>query len=221
MLHRNSYRIDSFVSLIVLALRMRLLPLMLTFVIVLPVMLLIVHSGQLCHLLGSQHYHRLMCFLPLIAAISGNLGLQSSQLTTSAILNGKITTSTLRDWVRSECLVSVFLGVCMGGVMGMMTFVMFAQEPSTRRTDIVFAWVIGSAQTISSISAGCSGSISPVVLAWLLKNHGWFRSYKMDGLVERALQDIMTAMLIMTISYCSFAVFVAINGPLSSDQCIA
>jgi Mg/Co/Ni transporter MgtE len=203
------------------ALQTRLFPLLLTVAIEMPVVLLMVrNSGHMCRVLGRYHHQQLLSLMPLMAAISGNLGLQASQLTISAISHGQISASTLRDWIRSECLVSIWLGIGMGIGMGIVAFWCFRQDNSLG--DFVFAWVVGMAQAISAIAAGCSASMSPFMLAWLLQ-HSWWKfssSQTINGLVERALQDVTTALLTTTLCYSSFAILVALNGPEASDACL-
>ncbi|CAB9515798.1 magnesium transporter [Seminavis robusta] len=203
------------------ALQTRLLPLLLTGLIEIPVMLTLARSDRLCGVLG-RHYHELfLAFVPLLAAISGNMGLQSSQLTATAIVHGHVTSATLKDWVRSECSVSLLLGVGLGTVVGLASIVLFrdTKEHDDGRTNasLVFGLVLGLSQTVSAIAAGCSGSLSPVFLSWLLKGS---QGVEMNGVFERALQDVMSALLSSVICYILFALLVSpLEG--ASDGCVA
>eukprot|EP00434_Breviolum_minutum_P011017 symbB.v1.2.009719.t2/scaffold624.1/size179468/7 len=69
----------------------RTVALLVTLTVEIPVALIITGgSKELKELVGLQRYTLLMAFLPLTSAISGNVGLQASSLTTRAISHGKL-----------------------------------------------------------------------------------------------------------------------------------
>jgi hypothetical protein len=106
------------------------------------------------------------------------------------------------------------MGIC----VGVMALLCFGQD---NETNWGFVLVVGMSQAISAIAAGCSGSVSPVLLAWLLQHAKTLSSSQTNnGLVERAVQDVMTALLTTTLCYCSFAIVVFLNGTDASDACL-
>lgn len=67
-------------------------------------------SDRLCVLIGRKKYTTLIALLPLISAISGNVGLQASTLTTRAISHRQVTTMNYYRWLTKEIMAAVYLG---------------------------------------------------------------------------------------------------------------
>lgn len=67
-------------------------------------------SGQLCALIGRHKYTTLIAILPLISAISGNVGLQASTLTTRAISHDQVRLDNFAKWLRTEIISALYLG---------------------------------------------------------------------------------------------------------------
>jgi hypothetical protein len=191
----------------------RLLPLILTLVIEIPVMSMIYGgSDRLCALLGRQHQQLLMGFIPLIAAVSGNVSSQASSLTTRAISNGHVTAKSYHKWLINECKVAAMLGVAVGAVAGTLAF--FAS--ATR--NVPFAVTVAVAQTTSSTSAGCIGCIAPLVICFLLKRN----ANTVGGLVETAVQDVIASFITAVVSYYMLlAVVSPVEDPIDSCNSIA
>lgn len=192
----------------------RLLPLIVTCLIEIPVMRMISGgSDRLCILLGQQNQQLLIGFIPLIAAVSGSIGSQARSLTTKAINYGHISASAYTTWVLEECKVSACLGAFMGAIVGGLAF-SFASGSIFK--SIVFALVVAIAQTISAASAGCTGTIVPLLMHFVLKRHANIGS----GLVEAALQDVFSTFI--TVSFCYYLLRLLVS-PSSDpgDSCMA
>jgi hypothetical protein len=67
-------------------------------------------SERLCNLIGRWKYTTLISLLPIISAISGNVGLQASTLTTRAISHGHVRVENYADWLRKEITAAIYLG---------------------------------------------------------------------------------------------------------------
>jgi hypothetical protein len=67
-------------------------------------------SDRLCSLIGRWKYTTLVSLLPIISAISGNVGLQASTLTTRAISHGHVRVENYSEWLRKEVWAALYLG---------------------------------------------------------------------------------------------------------------
>jgi Mg/Co/Ni transporter MgtE len=82
-----------------------------TLILELPTMFIISGgSARLCGLIGRKKYTTLIALLPLISAISGNVGLQASTLTTRAISHLKVRVDNCLAWLCKEIVAAVYLG---------------------------------------------------------------------------------------------------------------
>ena len=85
--------------------------LIVTLVLELPTMFLISGgSDRLCNLIGRWKYTTLISLLPICSAISGNVGLQASTLTTRAISHNQVRVENYSSWLCKEVFAAVYLG---------------------------------------------------------------------------------------------------------------
>lgn len=196
----------------------RLVALLITLVIEIPVLFMITGgSDRLCKVIGRHRYQLLMAFLPLASAISGNCGLQGSSLTTRAISHSHVTKKTYMKWLRSEVEASCCLGVVMGFVIGISAY--FASN-----FDAAFGVTIGIGQFVSILTAGFTGTVAPLLFSFIFHRdsgkwsgevsssncHMHFDSFSHEGLtifcndsgpLETAIQDIMGSFAMIILSY--------------------
>ena len=71
---------------------------------------LIFELPTLFYLIGRKKYTTLISLLPLISAISGNVGLQASTLTTRAISHMQVRVDNYLAWLCKEIVAAVYLG---------------------------------------------------------------------------------------------------------------
>jgi hypothetical protein len=165
--------------------------LMVTFLFEIPVLLMITGgSDALCNLVGRTRYHLLIGFLPLTSAISGNVGLQASTLTTRAISHFHVTPDSYKPWFFTEVGAAAYLGIGMGLLLGSIAFVASGLDPA-------FAFTIFVAQFISIVTAGITGTFAPLMFSFIFKRD----SGKWGGPLETAIQDIVGSFAMVVISY--------------------
>jgi len=183
--------------------------LLVTMILEIPVLLMITGgSDALCQLIGRKRYHLLIGFLPLTSAISGNVGLQASTLTTRAISHSHVTSSEFMPWFWDEVGAAACLGVGMGVVLGSVAFVASGM-------DLSFALTIFVAQFISIVTAGVTGTFAPLLFSFFFHRD----SGKWGGPLETAIQDIVGSFAMVVISYHILLLF----GPHDidpSDMCV-
>merc|ERR1712217_73803 len=98
--------------------------LLVTLAVEVPVSLLIrTGSSSLVESIGLDRYTLLMAFLPLTSAISGNVGLQASTLTTRALASKHCTRTNLWKWFRTELAAAMFLAAGCGLAVFLLAFV--------------------------------------------------------------------------------------------------
>jgi Mg/Co/Ni transporter MgtE len=162
-----------------------------TLIFEIPVLLMISGgSDALCQLVGRTKYQLLMGFIPLTSAISGNVGLQASTLTTRAISHDHVTPSKYMPWFGREVGAACVLGLGMGTLLATIAF--FASM-----YDAAFALTIFVAQFISIVTAGCTGTFAPLLFSFIFRRD----SGKWGGPLETAIQDIVGSFAMVIISY--------------------
>ncbi|OEU10628.1 hypothetical protein FRACYDRAFT_247170 [Fragilariopsis cylindrus CCMP1102] len=166
-------------------------------------------SDQLCALIGRRRYTILISLLPITSAISGNVGLQASTLTTRAISHHQVRKDNFKSWLLKEMGAAVYIGVGMGLVVGTMAFVMGHQS-------FAFALTIFFAQFIGILTAGFTGTLAPLLFTFIFERD----SGKWGGPLETAVQDVVGSFAMIVISYRIMTFF----GPYdidANDMCVA
>lgn len=118
----------------------------------------------------------LASFMPVISAISGNVGLQAAAITVRALDTGQVT----NRWraVEKEMLTTLVMAAMLGAALGGVGFV-WARDP-------VFALVVAVALTCAMLTAGFMGTVIPV-----LSKHFGFDPATTAGPFETAFQDVI------------------------------
>jgi cation transporter-like permease len=188
----------------------RMLALAVTLIFELPTLFLISGgSDQLCDLIGHRRYLILISLLPITSAISGNVGLQASTLTTRAISHHQVRKDNFKFWLLKEMGAALYIGVGMGLVVGTMAFVMGHQS-------FAFGLTIFFAQFIGILTAGFTGTLAPLLFTFIFERD----SGKWGGPLETAVQDVVGSFAMIVISYRIMTFF----GPYdidASDMCVA
>jgi hypothetical protein len=169
----------------------RLFALTVTLIFEIPVLFMVAGgSDRLCYMIGRTKYQLLVGFLPLSSAISGNVGLQSSTLTTRAISHGQVRVENYSSWLLKEIGAAFYLGIGMGGLLGVIAYV-------ASGFSIAFGLTVMSAQFISILTAGCTGTFAPLIFTFIFEKD----SGKWGGPLETAVQDIVGSFAMVVISY--------------------
>jgi len=194
---------------LLLAFPERQFALLVTMLLEIPVLLMITGgSDALCELIGRSRYQLLIGFLPLTSAISGNVGLQASTLTTRAISHSHVTSTEFMPWFWDEVGAAALLGLGMGLILGSVAYVASGM-------DIAFGITIFVAQFISIVTAGITGTFAPLLFSFFFHRD----SGKWGGPLETAIQDIVGSFAMVVISY-HILVFLGPHEIDPSDMCI-
>jgi cation transporter-like permease len=168
----------------------RMFALIITLILEIPVLLMVSGgSDELCQLIGRRKYQLLIGFLPLTSAISGNVGLQSSTLTTRAISHAHVTVKDYWIWLSDEVSAALYLGVGMGFTLGLISF--------GASRDWAFSVTIFVAQILSIVTAGLTGTLAPLMFSFIFHRD----SGKWGGPLETAVQDIVGSFAMVIVSY--------------------
>jgi Mg/Co/Ni transporter MgtE len=175
-----------------------------------PVLLMITGgSDGLCQLIGRSRYQLLLGFLPLTSAISGNVGLQASTLTTRAISHNHVRADSYMPWFLREVGAAACLGIGMGTLLGSIAYLASSQ-------DYAFGVTIFVAQFFSIVTAGITGTFAPLLFSFIFKRD----SGKWGGPLETAIQDIIGSFAMVIVSYHILA-FLGPGEIDPSDRCFA
>lgn len=164
-------------------------------------------SDRLCTLIGRKKYTTLVSLLPLISAISGNVGLQASTLTTRAISHGQVRVDNYSIWLGKEILAAMYLGFAIGTVISIISF-------CSGGFSLPFAISIFTAQFIGILTAGCTGTLAPLLFTFIFQRD----SGKWGGPLETAVQDVVGSFAMIVVTYRIMLFF----GPFvlePSDMC--
>jgi cation transporter-like permease len=181
----------------------RFLVLTVTLLVEIPVLLMVSGgSDRLCWLIGRSKYQLLMGLLPLSSAISGNVGLQASTLTTRAVSHGHVTPNTYKTWLVKEIGAALFLGLGMGAFLGVIAYMMSG-------SNFAFGVTVMTAQFVSILTAGCTGTLAPLVFSFVFGRDAG----KWGGPLVTAIQDIIGSFAMVIMSYKILEFF----GPMDVD----
>jgi magnesium transporter len=120
----------------------------------------------------------LASFMPVISAISGNVGLQAAAIVVRGLDTGHVSMAHWGRQVAKELTTSLFLALACGAILGTVGAVWSGHPP--------FGAVIGIALTCSMLTAGLMGSVIPM----LSKRLG-FDPATTAGPFETAFQDVI------------------------------
>jgi magnesium transporter len=120
----------------------------------------------------------LASFMPVISAISGNVGLQAAAIVVRGLDTGHISLDNMGKAVRKELLTSLLMALVCGIILGLVGVIWSRHLP--------FGLVIGGAMTASMLTAGMMGTIIPM----FSKKLG-FDPAASAGPFETAFQDVI------------------------------
>lgn len=168
------------------ALPERYFALLVTLLVELPVAFIISGgSTELKAQIGIGRYTLLMAFLPLTSAISGNVGLQASTLTTRAISHGDCSRANWGRWLRTEMATAGLLALFVGLAVGLLALCWTAASIDVG-LDVGFALTVGVSQAFSVAIAGLTGTCAPLLFSFVFRRDAG----KWAGPLETAVQDI-------------------------------
>ena len=115
-------------------------------------------SGNIIGLFGDfiQEYILLITFIPLIAAMGGNVGVQSSAIIVQGLANNTIRDGGLLKRILKEIGLSLSIGIVLSIIIS--SFILWQNEP------IIYASIISTALTLVIVIAALIGTIVPLVL---------------------------------------------------------
>jgi len=164
-------------------------------------------SDRLCGLIGRMKYTALISLLPIISAVSGNVGLQASTLTTRAISHSQVCVDNYTAWLKKEITAAMYLGCALGFISSSIAFCMGGFH-------VPFAISIFIAQWIGIFTAGVTGTLAPILFALVFDRD----SGKWSGPLETAVQDVVGSFAMIVVTYWIMSLF----GPYDielNDMC--
>ena len=164
-------------------------------------------SDRLCGLIGRKKYTTLISLLPIISAVSGNVGLQASTLTTRAISHSQVCVDNYSAWLKKEVTAAMYVGCAMGLLSSGIAFGMGGWN-------VPFAVSIFTAQWIGIFTAGVTGTLAPLLFTFIFERD----SGKWGGPLETAVQDVVGSFAMIVVTYWIMSLF----GPYDlelTDMC--
>ena len=120
----------------------------------------------------------LASFMPVISAISGNVGLQAAAIVVRGLDTGHVTLANWSKSVRKELMTGIVLAIACGLVLGTVGAIWSKHLP--------FGLVVGGAMTCSMLTAGFMGTVIP-----MLSKRAGFDPATTAGPFETAFQDVI------------------------------
>jgi len=152
-------------------------------------------------------YPLLISFQPVISAISGNVGLQSSSIIVRNLALGINSETNFRQALLPEVKVGVLIAIFMACGVGSTALFWYAPVPRdalghTWSGAFVFALTIGLGVFVSMLIAAVSGTAAPLIS----KRFG-FDPSAMGGPMETAFQDIVGSTFLLALGACLLHAF--------------
>ncbi|MFN8663488.1 MAG: magnesium transporter [Thermomicrobiales bacterium] len=120
----------------------------------------------------------LASFMPVISAVSGNVGLQAAAIVVRGLDTGHVSLARWGAQVRKEMETALIMALVCGGLLGIVGAIWAGHLP--------FGLVIGIALTCSMMTAGFMGTVVP-----MLSKHFGFDPATTAGPFETAFQDVI------------------------------
>ena len=159
-------------------------------------------SDKVIENLGQSEYQLLVSFLPICMAVSGNVGSQASELTVRAIVQGNVDQKSYLLWILKEVGTSAYLGLAMSTLVSLLCI--FIGGFKWR-----FVSIVASAQFLSILSAGLTGSLVPVLATKVFYEAG----NRWNSALVTAIQDLVTSAIMVIMVY----KLGEVPGPLEED----
>lgn len=140
--------------------------------------------------LGQSEYQIFVSILPICTAVSGNVGLQASELTIRAIVQGQFDKKSYTLWILKEIGAAAYLGLAMSTFVGVLCIFIGGFH-------LRFVFVIAAAQFLSIVSAGLTGSLMPLLTAKVFNEEG--KSW--NSILVTAVQDLIGSAVMVIMVY--------------------
>ena len=125
-----------------------------------------------------EDYPLLAAFMPVISAVGGNVGLQSSSILVRELAIGILPRKEYKKAVYREAKTAFYLGVMCGIIVSLIAGIWQASA--------LFGFVVGISQFFSILTAAITGSMAPLISVSLGIDPAAFA-----GPLETALQDVV------------------------------
>jgi magnesium transporter len=120
----------------------------------------------------------LASFMPVISAVSGNVGLQAAAIVVRGLDTGHVSLANWAEAVRRELLAALSIAIVAGAILALVAVVWSRH--------VLFGAIVGAAMTTAVVAAGAMGTVIPMVS----KRCG-FDPATTAGPFETAFQDII------------------------------
>ena len=161
-----------------------------------------------------RRYPLLLSFQPVVSALSGNIGLQSSSIHTRELALGLLRfdrvhgnfCASLRKELKSSFLLSVFVALMLGTISFLWYAPLWCQlfddngcdivhQNHTMRGAAVFGCAVLIGQLLSGMLSSVAGSTAPVLFSWFGVD-----PTSAAGPMETAIQDVVGGTLLLAFS---------------------
>jgi len=148
-----------------------------------------------------EKYPLLIAFMPVVSAIAGNTGLQSSNINTRALAVGIWSPRQMSTAIVHELKAGAICGLVMGTTLAAIAGVWRAKESGHAVAGLGFGIVVGLSQFLSVISSVVTGAAAPLLFKLLGRD-----PTTLAGPMETSIQD--------TLGYASFVILATYLLPL-------
>jgi magnesium transporter len=120
----------------------------------------------------------LASFMPVISAVSGNVGLQAAAIVVRGLDTGHVSLANWANAVRRELMTALTIALIAGGALAIVAMVWSGHVP--------FGLVVGGSMTCAIVTAGVMGTVIP-----MLSKRAGFDPATTAGPFETAFQDVV------------------------------
>lgn len=154
-------------------------------------------STIMTHFKGNLWFEFAPFFVPLIAMMSGNVGIQCSTILVRWMAQGEFSRETKRKAVLNELVIGSSLGLLFGLFSGILVYLLSSYGISSPGSDATMvACMVTTGLIVACFAASALGTFSPIL----------FHRLKIDpavasGPIVAALNDLMSTSLFILVAY--------------------
>lgn len=156
----------------------------------------LVTAAALSHFKDRQWFTFVALFVPLIAGMSGNVGIQCSTILVRGMSTGELSYGSRRKAVFNELSIGVLIGIVFGLICGIFVYVLNRLEIHYLGSDpIVLGVIVGSGLLGACLMATLLGTLSPF----------FFARFRIDpavasGPIVTAFNDVLSTLMYILIA---------------------
>ncbi|MDB2614125.1 magnesium transporter [Chlamydiales bacterium] len=154
-------------------------------------------STIMTHFKGNFWFEFAPFFVPLIAMMSGNVGIQCSTILVRWMAQGEFSSETKRDAITSELMIGSVLGISFGLISGLVVYLLISLQIYQVIPDpFSVTLMVSIGLFVACLGETCLGTLSPIIFDRLNIDPA-----VASGPIVAALNDMISTSLFILVAY--------------------